>query len=278
MIRHVIEVWLLLLAAFVVGGVLGTFAYVLIAETPFAERQEALAAAVGRGMDRVRRAVGLAPTWGPDAFARPAGGYYDNDYVSYDVSAKPDRPAAGPEGERPAEGRGAATAAPMDDTVPAGAAGEDWQPPDGEAVWDDDSEWDPAGSPETRAADSDEIESSPDTSADEPDQTAMRPAGLAFPRNGVPDDLQRIRGIGKKNEAVLNGFGVFHFGQIAAWTPAEVRWMAQHLSFPERIERDDWIGQATILATGGDTGYVKAAARRAPSVDETEMDDVSEER
>ena len=90
----------------------------------------------------------------------------------------------------------------------------------------------------------------------------MRPLTLPGPRNGVPDNLQRIRGIGLKNEELLNSLGIYHFGQIAAWTPAEARWVASHLAFPERIERDDWVGQAIILATGGDTGYVKAAERR----------------
>src|SRR5438270_676553 len=36
------------------------------------------------------------------------------------------------------------------------------------------------------------------------DLPAMRPAGLPGPRNGVTDDLQRIRGIGRRNEQLLN--------------------------------------------------------------------------
>ena len=97
----------------------------------------------------------------------------------------------------------------------------------------------------------------------EGEETAMaRPVALAAPRNSVPDDLQRIRGIGRRIEQRLNALGIFHFGQIAAWTPAEMRWMAQQLAFPERIEWDDWIGQAIILAAGGDTGFVKSADRR----------------
>jgi NADH-quinone oxidoreductase subunit E len=91
----------------------------------------------------------------------------------------------------------------------------------------------------------------------------MRPAGLSGPRSGVPDNLQRIRGIGRRNEELLHDLGIFHFGQIAAWTPAEARWIAAHLNFPERIERDDWIGQATILASGGTLQQEKDARRRA---------------
>ena len=100
------------------------------------------------------------------------------------------------------------------------------------------------------------------------DQNAMRPMGLPGPRSGIPDDLQRIRGIGRRIEEVLNDLGIFHFGQIAAWTPAEARWVGAFLAFPERIERDDWIGQATILASGGSTGYVKGADRRKPKEQE----------
>jgi len=97
--------------------------------------------------------------------------------------------------------------------------------------------------------------------ARQPDLPSMRPLTLPGPRNGVPDNLQRIRGIGKKNEELLNRLGVYHFGQIAAWTPAEARWIASHMAFPERIERDDWIGQAIVFATGGDTGFVKVRRR-----------------
>jgi hypothetical protein len=89
-----------------------------------------------------------------------------------------------------------------------------------------------------------------------------RPALLFEPRNGIPDNLQRIRGIGARNEVRLNQLGVFHFSQIAAWTPAEVRWIAQQLAFGERIELDDWVGQAVVLASGGETGFTKSAERR----------------
>jgi hypothetical protein len=60
----------------------------------------------------------------------------------------------------------------------------------------------------------------------------------------------------------LNELGIFHFSQIAAWTPAEIRWIGQQLAFPERIELDDWVGQAIVLASGGETGFTKSAERR----------------
>ena len=77
-----------------------------------------------------------------------------------------------------------------------------------------------------------------------------RPLGLNGPHNGLADDLKRIGGIGERNERRLNGLGIFHLDQIAAWTPAEMRWVAQHLPFPERLERDDWVGQARRLVAG----------------------------
>jgi predicted flap endonuclease-1-like 5' DNA nuclease len=92
------------------------------------------------------------------------------------------------------------------------------------------------------------------------DLPAIRPTLLDVPRNGIADDLKSIRGIGRKNEELLNTLGVFHYGQIAAWTPAEARWVAQQLPFPERLLRDDWIGQAMILASGGHTDYSRLLA------------------
>ncbi len=77
---------------------------------------------------------------------------------------------------------------------------------------------------------------------------ATEPPMLREARGGKPDDLKKIKGVGPKLEGVLNGLGVYHFDQIAAWTPAEVAWVDQRLKFKGRIERDDWIGQAKTMA------------------------------
>ena len=74
-----------------------------------------------------------------------------------------------------------------------------------------------------------------------------RPPGLPGPRNGRADDLRRIRGIGPKNEGVLNSLGIYHYEQIAALTPAQVTWLDNYLKFHGRIARDDWVGQASAL-------------------------------
>jgi predicted flap endonuclease-1-like 5' DNA nuclease len=76
------------------------------------------------------------------------------------------------------------------------------------------------------------------------------PALLLRPK-GEPDDLERIVGIGPKLKKMLNDLGVWHFRQIAAWTPEEVSWVNTRIAFKGRIEREGWQKQATRLARGG---------------------------
>jgi NADH-quinone oxidoreductase subunit E len=80
------------------------------------------------------------------------------------------------------------------------------------------------------------------------------PESLAAP-DGEPDDLKRISGIGPGIEKTLHELGVFHFRQIAAFTPQNVAWVNRRLRFKGRIEREDWIGQARTLAAGGETDF-----------------------
>ena len=75
-----------------------------------------------------------------------------------------------------------------------------------------------------------------------------KPQGLDGPRDGNPDDLQRIKGIGPKLEQLLHNLGFFHFDQIANWTENEVAWVDQNLEgFYGRVTRDRWIDQAKEL-------------------------------
>ncbi len=83
---------------------------------------------------------------------------------------------------------------------------------------------------------------------DKANAVGSRPVGLSAPTGGAADDLKKIKGIGKVNEGKLNGLGIYHFSQIRDWTPAEARWVGTFLAFSGRIEREDWIGQATTLA------------------------------
>lgn len=79
---------------------------------------------------------------------------------------------------------------------------------------------------------------------------AERPKGIAQARGGKADNLQRISGIGPKNERTLHSLGFFHFDQIAGWSDEEVAWVDDHLKFNGRIIREEWILQAGLLAEG----------------------------
>ncbi|MEM1430932.1 MAG: 50S ribosomal protein L21 [Pseudomonadota bacterium] len=89
----------------------------------------------------------------------------------------------------------------------------------------------------------------PATEAPAAEVTGSKPDNLlSEARDGQPDDLKKISGVGPKLEKLLNTNGVFHFDQIAAWNDAEVAYMDDQLSFKGRIARDGWIDQATQFA------------------------------
>ena len=75
--------------------------------------------------------------------------------------------------------------------------------------------------------------------------------------NGEPDDLKKILGIGSVLEEKLNGMGIYHYSQIAAFTDADIASVNTHLNFPGRIERDEWIPQAAELMQGGEGRKLK---------------------
>ncbi|TPL54793.1 NADH-ubiquinone dehydrogenase [Mesorhizobium sp. B2-4-6] len=70
----------------------------------------------------------------------------------------------------------------------------------------------------------------------------------AVDKPAKPSDLKAISGIGPKLEKVLNGLGIWTYGQIAAWTSEEIAWVEDYLSLAGRIGRDDWTAQAAALA------------------------------
>jgi len=240
MIWHVIEVWALLAVMFSIGCVAGAYAYGLVGRSPLAGAQAAVADAVGDALDSVKARLGMAPAWRPGRLRNL---------------------------ERPVPSRRVAAAA-SDAVAPELGADERIPAPQGVLA-----EVPPMSLPPVEPGESVLEESAPrEVPGDARVASAMRvgedgivpkrPPGIAGPRGGAPDNLQRIKGIGRRNEALLNELGVFHFSQIAAWTPAEIRWVGQYLSFPERVERDDWPGQATLLAMGNETGFEKSADRR----------------
>ena len=65
----------------------------------------------------------------------------------------------------------------------------------------------------------------------------------------APQGLRRIRGIGPAYQRVLEQAGVTRVQQVARWTEAELVLFAEKLKIrPDRISKDDWIGQAKSLA------------------------------
>lgn len=85
-----------------------------------------------------------------------------------------------------------------------------------------------------------------------------QPEGLSEAREGGPDDLKKIKGVGPKLETLLHELGVFHFDQIAGWGAEEVAWVDENLQgFKGRVSRDNWVDQAAKLAAGEVTEFSK---------------------
>lgn len=77
--------------------------------------------------------------------------------------------------------------------------------------------------------------------------------------DGDPDDLRRIKGIGPKLDTMLRDMGVFHYAQIAEWTPEQLALVDSQLgTFTGRPERDQWQSQARLLAAGDLKAYERA--------------------
>ena len=99
-----------------------------------------------------------------------------------------------------------------------------------------------------------EDESQADVPLEAQDEAADASGGnnlLSHPSHGEPDDLTQIRGVPKVLERTLHKIGVFYFWQIAEWSPRDVAYVDSHLDdFQGRIESDDWVSQASELASG----------------------------
>ena len=92
-------------------------------------------------------------------------------------------------------------------------------------------------------------------------RVAAPPPPPPAPPRRVIDDLKKISGIGRVNEAKLNELGITSFAQIAAWTPQEEARIGDMLAFEGRVEREQWVAQAKVLARGGDTEFSKRVER-----------------
>lgn len=74
--------------------------------------------------------------------------------------------------------------------------------------------------------------------------------------SGPPDDLVKLKGIGPKLAALLNGHGLTRFDQIAKLSPAQVDNLDATLgAFRGRLSRDKVVDQADYLARGDVDGF-----------------------
>ena len=64
----------------------------------------------------------------------------------------------------------------------------------------------------------------------------------------VPDDLKRIKGIGRVFEARLNQAGISTFADLAELTPEQIREIVSEGKVENMIEPEEWIAQARQLA------------------------------
>ena len=78
-----------------------------------------------------------------------------------------------------------------------------------------------------------------------------RPPGLPAANSGAPDDFSLIDGVSPLQQSTLYSLGVYHFDQIAAWTPANIAWVDKYLRLRGRISEEEWVEQAQDLAREG---------------------------
>ena len=80
-------------------------------------------------------------------------------------------------------------------------------------------------------------------------------------RLGPSQDLKRIRGIGVLIEKRSNAMQIATYEQIANWTAQDIERVSRVLDFKGRIERENWVEQARILASGGATEFSRRVDR-----------------
>lgn len=80
-----------------------------------------------------------------------------------------------------------------------------------------------------------------------PGNVYNKPFILGQPRPSGKDDLKMIDGVTHEMEDKLNGLGIFHFEQIAKWSPKNVEWVSDYFSIENRVNEESWIPQAKEL-------------------------------
>ncbi len=87
---------------------------------------------------------------------------------------------------------------------------------------------------------------------------AAAPKKESAPKKAAPkaakaegaDDLSKISGVGPVIVGKLEGLGITTFQQIADFTAEDIERIDGELNFKGRIERDEWVKQATEFAKG----------------------------
>ncbi|MEP5938450.1 MAG: hypothetical protein ABJ239_08995 [Erythrobacter sp.] len=101
-----------------------------------------------------------------------------------------------------------------------------------------------------------------DTVVENAPEAAPPPAQAAVQPASDGDDLSRIKGLGPKLVAMLQAQGITQFQQIASWDEAEIDRIDATLGrFQGRIQRDNWVEQAKMLAIGEDSAFAEKFGR-----------------
>ncbi len=87
------------------------------------------------------------------------------------------------------------------------------------------------------------------------------PQALEERRIVKPDNLKRIRGIGRKSEMVLNALGIQIFEQLAQYTPEELETLISETGLRSR-HLETWPKQARLIAEGREHELAKLQAER----------------
>lgn len=77
----------------------------------------------------------------------------------------------------------------------------------------------------------------------------------------IAEDLTLIRGIDARMAETLMGQGVLLYRDIAAWTRRDVDAVSRAIAGKGRVERENWVEQAALLATGALTEYARRRRR-----------------
>jgi predicted flap endonuclease-1-like 5' DNA nuclease len=93
-------------------------------------------------------------------------------------------------------------------------------------------------------------------------KAAVKPKPAAKPKSApkprIPDNLELLKGVGPKLNALLKSLGITTFDQVANWTAPDIADIDAKLgNFAGRIGRDNWVDQAKLLVKGDVAAFEK---------------------